>query len=149
MSKTDLQEARAHYLETLKNMPGAIRAMDEYAPEAFLGYTRMRKYINRRPPAGALDVKTKELLYVVMDIICGNLDGAKNHLDAGLRAGITMEELTEACVMTLQVFGVQSWGKTGYHVLDYARDVIAAGGPDAAKAKAKAKPAAGKARGKR
>ena len=45
---------------------------------------------------GGLDLKTKELLYTVCDVIAGNLDGAKNHYGAAHREGVTAEELARA-----------------------------------------------------
>jgi len=123
----DIEAIKQHYFQTLGNMPGAIRAMAEYAPDAFRGYTIMREYIYREPKdGGALDLKTKELLYVILDVVCGNLPGAKNHLDAAMRAGLTLPELAEACMQTMAVFGVHTWGMTGYPLCDYMRDKLAA-----------------------
>ena len=127
MAKTDdIETIKQHYFQTLGNMPGAIRAMAEYAPDAFRGYTQMREYIYREPKdGGALDLKTKELIYVLLDVICGNLSGAKNHLDAGMKAGLTLPELSEGCMQVMAVFGIHTWGMTGYPVCDYMRDKLA------------------------
>jgi alkylhydroperoxidase/carboxymuconolactone decarboxylase family protein YurZ len=126
MANSDIEDIKQHYFQTLGNMPGAIRAMAEYAPDAFRGYTVMREYIYREPKdGGALDLKTKELLYVILDVVCGNLPGAKNHLDAAMRAGLTLPELSEACMQTMAVFGIHTWGMTGYPLCDYMRDKLA------------------------
>ena len=68
-----------------------------------------------------LDLKTKELLYVVLDIVTGNQHGAENHLRAAMRNGLTVKELAEACVQIIHVCGITTWGLTGYKVCDTAK----------------------------
>jgi len=118
------QEAlRAHYMETLGNLPEPIRAMLDYAPEALAGYTRTRQWIYRRPEeGGALDVKTKELIYVLLDVVTGNLDGAKNHCRAAMKEGLTVPELAEACMQVMAVCGITTWGQTGWKLCDFAAE---------------------------
>ena len=94
----DVQDALDHFMGTLGNIPEPIRAMAEYAPDALVGYTHTRKYLMRRPPEGALDMRTKELVYVLLDVVTGNLSGAKNHLHAAMREGLTVPQLAEALV---------------------------------------------------
>lgn len=115
-----LDQGKRHFEETLGNLPEPIRAMMEHVPEHFAGYLAFREAVYRTPEAGAhLDTKTKELLYTVLDIVTGNLDGAKNHGDAAHRAGMTSGELAEACMIVMHVCGVTTWGKTGYKVVDH------------------------------
>lgn len=115
-----IERGRRHFQETLGNLPEPIRAMMEHAPEVFGGYLDFREAIYREPENGGhLDLKTKELLYTVLDIVTGNVDGAKNHGDAAHRAGMTSGELAEACMITMHVCGVTTWGKTGYKVVDH------------------------------
>lgn len=132
MSKAELAAAleggKAHFLETLGNIPEPIRAMIDHAPEAFLGYLRMREFIYREPPAGHLDLKVKELIYVLLDIVTGNLEGAKNHAKAAVEAGLTAGELTEACMQVMAVCGITTWGKTGYQVVDFVVELEKAKG---------------------
>jgi alkylhydroperoxidase/carboxymuconolactone decarboxylase family protein YurZ len=123
-TQEEIEQVKQHFQATLGNLPGAIRAMADYAPDVLVGYTRMRKAIYRDPASGgALDVKTKELLYSVFDVIAGNLDGAKNHYGAAHRAGVTLPEIAEACMIAMHVFGVQTWGLTGYKLCDYAAEL--------------------------
>lgn len=117
----EIAEVKAHFMETLGNIPEPIRAMADYAPEALLGYTRTRHYIMRTPEDGAaLDIRTKELIYVLLDVVTGNLDGAKNHLGAAMKAGLTTAQLAEACMQVMAVCGITTWGQTGWKLCDYA-----------------------------
>src|SRR6476469_7524502 len=105
-----IERGRAHFQDTLGNLPEPIRAMMEYAPDYFEGYLKMREAIYQVPPAAGLDLKTKELLYVVLDIVTGNQHGAENHLRAAMRNGLTVKELAEACVQVIHVCGITTWG---------------------------------------
>jgi AhpD family alkylhydroperoxidase len=115
-----IEHGRAHFMETLGNIPEPIRAMIDYAPGYFEGYLKMREYIYREPPQGALDLKTKELIYVILDIVTGNQHGAENHLQAGMKHGLTTAELAEACMQVIHVCGITTWGTVGYKVCDTA-----------------------------
>ena len=115
-----IEQGRAHFMETLGNIPEPIRAMIDYAPGYFEGYLKMREYIYREPPHGALDLKTKELIYVILDIVTGNQHGAENHLQAAMRHGLTTAELAEACMQVIHVCGITTWGTVGYKVCDTA-----------------------------
>lgn len=119
-----VEDGRAHFMQTLGNLPEPIRAMMQHLPEHFVGYLQFREAVYRKPEQGAhLPVKTKELLYTVLDIVTGNLDGAKNHAQAGVAAGMTSGELAEACMQVMHVCGVTTWGKTGYKVVDYVAEL--------------------------
>lgn len=112
-----------HFLQSMGNVAPSIRAMKKFAPGYFEGYVKMREYIYQRPPAGALDLKTKELLYVLFDIATDNQPGAENHLRAAMREGLTCAELVEACMQVIHVFGIGKWGKTGYKVCELAERI--------------------------
>ena len=127
----EVQHVVDHFMATLGNLPEPIRAMADYAPEALLGYARSRQYIMRRPPEGALDLKTKELIYVLLDVVTGNLDGAKNHLGAAMREGLTVAQLAEGCMQVMAVCGITTWGQTGWKLCDYAVTLEAGAGKGA------------------
>jgi alkylhydroperoxidase/carboxymuconolactone decarboxylase family protein YurZ len=115
-----IERGKEHFMETLGNLPEPIRAMMEHVPHSFVGYLKFRESIYRSPKDGAhLDLKTKEMLYTVLDIVTGNLEGAKNHGHAAHIAGMTSGELAEACMQIMHVCGVTTWGMTGYKVVDY------------------------------
>lgn len=124
MTITEQAVARGkqHFMETLGNIPEPIRAMMEHLPEHFVGYLQFREAVYRDRPTG-LDLKTKELLYTVLDIATGNLDGALNHGRAAHAAGLTSAELAEACMQVMHVCGVTTWGKTGYKVVDHLAEL--------------------------
>jgi alkylhydroperoxidase/carboxymuconolactone decarboxylase family protein YurZ len=119
-SNDAIARGKAHFMETLGNLPEPIRAMMEHCPEHFPGYLQFREGVYRDHAGGEhLDLKTKELLYVVLDIVTGNLEGAINHGNAAHAAGMTSKQLAEACMQVMHVCGVTTWGKTGYKVVDH------------------------------
>lgn len=136
-----IEKARAHFMETLGNVPEPIRAFMDHAPGYLEGYLKMREYIYTAPPKAALDLKTKELIYVLLDIVTRNLEGAENHLQAAMRHGLTSAELAEACMQVIHVCGITPWGTVGWKVCDTAARIEreAKGGAKGAK---KAKDAA-------
>ncbi|MFN0164478.1 MAG: carboxymuconolactone decarboxylase family protein [Burkholderiales bacterium] len=119
--KAEVARAKAHYLEVLGVLPEPIRAMAEYAPQALVAYQQFKDYLYQPPGRAALDLKTKELIYVVLDTATGNLAGANNHLRAAVDQGLTVPELAEALIQVMNVCGITTWGQTGYKVLDEAR----------------------------
>ena len=122
--KADVERAKAHYLSVLGVMPEPIRAMADYAPEALVAYQQFKDYLYKPEGEAALDLKTKELIYVVLDTATGNLPGANNHLRAAVDQGLTIPELTEALIQVMNVCGITTWGQTGYKVLDEAKRLI-------------------------
>lgn len=119
-----IEDGKAHFMQTLGNLPEPIRALMEHVPEHFPGYLGFRKAVYRTPQQGGhLDLKTQELLYTVLDIVTGNVDGAKNHGRAAHAAGMTAAELAEACMQVMHVCGVTTWGKTGYKVVDFIAEL--------------------------
>jgi alkylhydroperoxidase/carboxymuconolactone decarboxylase family protein YurZ len=89
--------------------------LGDHAPEALAGYVQLRSYVISDHEAG-LDLATKELLFVVLDVVYNNPPGALNHLDAAMAAGLQPQALLEALLQVLMVGGIQTWGKAGYQV---------------------------------
>jgi alkylhydroperoxidase/carboxymuconolactone decarboxylase family protein YurZ len=123
MENVDPNDPFAHFMNSMGNVAPSIRAMHKFAPGYFEGYVRMRQFIYASPPEGALDVKTVELIYVLLDIATNNLPGAENHLRAAMRAGLTTAELAQACMQVIHVFGIGTWGKTGHKVCELAESI--------------------------
>lgn len=146
--RSDVERAKAHYLAVLGVLPEPIRAMAEYAPEALVAYQRFKDYLYKPHGDAALDLKTKELIYVVLDTATGNLAGANNHLRAAVEQGLTVPELAEALIQVMNVCGITTWGQTGYKVLDEAKRLTEPKARDARApvSRGKARPAARKAR---
>ena len=124
----EVERAKAHYLEVLGVLPEPIRAMAEYAPQALVAYQQFKDYLYQPAGQAALDLKTKELIYVVLDTATGNLAGANNHLRAAMDQGLTVPELAEALIQVMNVCGITTWGQTGYKVLDEARRLSSGSG---------------------
>ena len=136
--KAAVDSAKAHYISVLGVIPEPIRAMADYAPEALVAYQHFKDYLYKPEGEAALDLKTKELIYVVLDTATGNLPGANNHLRAAVDQGLTVPELAEAMIQVMNVCGITTWGQTGYKVLDEAKrmtEARAAGQATTARAK--------------
>jgi alkylhydroperoxidase/carboxymuconolactone decarboxylase family protein YurZ len=104
-----------HFQRTLGKVPEVIAVLAEHAPEFLRGYVDLRQSIMADKPGG-LDLATKELVFVLLDVVYDNESGALNHLDAALEAGLTRQALLDALLQTLVVGGIQTWGKTGHRV---------------------------------
>lgn len=122
-TRNDSEEGFGQLVQTMGTVAPSLRAMKKFAPDYFDTYMQMREIIYRTPPNAALDLKTKELIYVILDIASDNLPGAENHMRAGLRAGLTTAELVEACMQVIHVFGIGKWGKTGHKVCELAESI--------------------------
>ncbi len=72
-----------------------------------------------------LPFKYKELVFVLFDLLAGNLDGASLHLGAGLDAGLTRTELTEALLQTMLLHGLKTWGLGGHQLVAFADEHLA------------------------
>lgn len=105
-----------HFTQTLGNVPAPIAALRDHAPEALEGYVALRRHVMADRPDG-LDLATKELIFVLLDVVYDNEAGALNHLDAALAAGLSPQALMDALLEVLMVGGIQTWGKSGHRVL--------------------------------
>jgi alkylhydroperoxidase/carboxymuconolactone decarboxylase family protein YurZ len=108
-----------HFKTTMGgHLPVQMKTMSERMPEMFAGYMDIRQWVMRDEPEGALPRKYKHLIFALLDMVYGNNAGAENHLRAGLRTGLKVDELLEAMGQILIVGGVGVYGRTGYAVLD-------------------------------
>jgi alkylhydroperoxidase/carboxymuconolactone decarboxylase family protein YurZ len=107
------------YRETLGRVPPPIAAMNEADPQVLEGYLTMREAIMSSRDDG-LPFKYKSLIFVILDLLAGNLDGAKLHLTAGLNAGLKPREVTEALLQTMMLHGVKTWGLGGHQLAEFA-----------------------------
>jgi alkylhydroperoxidase/carboxymuconolactone decarboxylase family protein YurZ len=119
-----VQRGADHFMHTLGNIPPSIQTMMDYVPAAFVGYLKFREAVYRTPETGgALDLKTKEMIYVLLDIVVNNVEGAKNHATAAVAAGMRSNELAEACMQVMHVCGVGTWGMAGHKVVEYVAEI--------------------------
>ena len=110
--------AQAHFHDTTGRLPESVRVLSEHAPHVVDGYLVLREYVHAVPPEGHLDVKTRELLFTVLDVVEG-------HVEAGLRAGLTVGELTQALTIAMMVSGIHTWSMWGHQVVDHAAGLAA------------------------
>ena len=114
-----------NFSSTLGSPPESIKMLLEHAPSAFAGYGLIRTSIMRE---GALDLKTKELVLTLLDVLIGEVNGAKLHAAAAIRCGLKVEALTEGLVLCIMAGGMPTWNMTGHVVLKHAiavRDELA------------------------
>lgn len=111
----------ANFEATSGRVPEAFQVLLDHAPGAFAGYGLLREAAMRAPEAGgALDLKTKELIFVLLDVLVGAADGAKAHATNALRHGLTLEELAEGLVQVILVGGITTWNLAGRQVMEHA-----------------------------
>jgi alkylhydroperoxidase/carboxymuconolactone decarboxylase family protein YurZ len=77
---------------------------------------------------GALDLKTKELIFALLDVLVGQNRGAKAHAANTIRLGLTLPELAGRLVQCLMVGGITVWNLTGREVMEHCEAIVAAQG---------------------
>lgn len=117
---TDLTEAAiaagfASFEATFGRVPDNFVLMAKHAPDAFAGYGLMRAAVLRAD--GALDMKTKELIFALLDVLAGQTRGAVNHAAAAMGHGLTLAQLAEGLTQVLMVGGVTTWNASGAEVM--------------------------------
>lgn len=117
------------FMATFGRVPDNIQLLAEHAPGAFAGYGLMRNFVMReREAGGALDLKTKELIFALLDTLAGQTNGARNHAAQAMRHGLTLPELAEGLVQVLMVGGITTWNNTGAAVMKHCAELAEAGG---------------------
>jgi alkylhydroperoxidase/carboxymuconolactone decarboxylase family protein YurZ len=118
-----MQKGFDSFNATFGRVPPNFALLAEHAPGAFAGYSLMRDFVMREPAAGgALDMKTKELIFALLDTLAGQTNGAKNHAAAALRLGLTLPELAEGLTQVIMVGGITTWNATGAEVMRHCID---------------------------
>jgi alkylhydroperoxidase/carboxymuconolactone decarboxylase family protein YurZ len=106
------------FMATSGRVPDNFQLLNRYAPGAFAGYGLMRAALMRGPEdGGALDMKTKELLFALLDTLAGAKTGAISHARNAVRLGLTLEQLAEGLVQVIMVGGITTWNNIGADVL--------------------------------
>ncbi|WP_159349661.1 carboxymuconolactone decarboxylase family protein [Roseomonas harenae] len=129
MDMTDVTDAAikqgmASFMATFGRVPDNFVLLAEHAPGAFAGYGLMRDFVMRDVGnGGALDLKTKELIFALLDTLAGQTNGAKNHAAAAMRLGLTLPELAEGLVQVLMVGGITTWNLTGAAVMKHCAEL--------------------------
>lgn len=116
--KAAVDKGVASFMETSGRLPPNFQLMMEHAPGAFAGYGLMRDFVMRSPAGGgALDMKTKELIFALLDTLAGQKQGAINHAKLAIKGGLTTAELAEGLVQVIMVGGISTWNGVGAEVL--------------------------------
>lgn len=112
-----MTQAEAHFGATLGALPESVALLRRQAPDAFAAYLAAREAVYRPPPEGHLDLPSKELVFIVLDVAAGHVEGAVAHAEAGLRAGLTPGQIMEALSIAILIHGHQCWAKAGAAVM--------------------------------
>lgn len=119
-----IQQGIDSFMATFGRLPPNFALMAEHAPGAFAGYGLMRSFVMRdREAGGALDLKTKELIFALLDTLAGQTTGARNHAAAAMRLGLTLPELAEGLVQVMMVGGITTWNVSGADVMRHCIDL--------------------------
>ena len=106
-----------NFMATSGRFPDQFQLLQKHAPAAFAGYGLMRSALMQDRPKGALDLKTKELVFTLLDTLHGDLNGALSHGLAAVKLGLTLPELAEGLVQVLMVGGITTWNNVGQKVM--------------------------------
>ncbi len=118
ITQAALDKGVASFMATSGRVPPSYEVLIEHAPQAFAGYGLMRDFVMRSPEnGGALDIKTKELIFALLDTLAGQKDGAIAHAKLAVKNGLTMAELTEGLVQVIIVGGIPTWNSIGVEVI--------------------------------
>ena len=127
---TDLTSAAVRkgfdsFMATFGRVPENFALLAEHAPGAFAGYGLMRDYVMQEKSAGgALDMRSKELIFTLLDTLAGQAGSAKNHAAEAIRHGVTLAELAEGLVQVIMVGGITTWNRAGADVLRHCATLV-------------------------
>ncbi len=110
----------ANFEATRGSVPESFQLLLQHAPGAFAGYGLMLGCIMQD---GALDLKTKELVFALLDTVIGATEGAKAHAANAIRLGLSVEALSEGLVQCIMAAGITTWNMTGRAALERALKV--------------------------
>ncbi|TLY14369.1 MAG: carboxymuconolactone decarboxylase family protein [Thaumarchaeota archaeon] len=96
-----------YFEKNLGWVPDFADILSRYKPDTLESYFAMRSSVMKdTPQGGALPLKFKEILYVVLDSITNNTEGAIAHARAAIKAGAKTEELAEALIIMAMLTGM-------------------------------------------
>lgn len=116
--RQETDELTEHWVSTIGHVPDIISSVRRMNEDYFAGYTRIRASILEERPDG-LSVEARELVFIVVDVLRENLSGAKNHVRAALRAGVSRQQLADTLTMILLTCGMVTHGKIGHELWEF------------------------------
>jgi len=117
---TTKREVVDYFKKELGWVPEFVELLADYTPSALNGMLEFRRGFMAEPPVGALPKKMKELIFIVLDTVAGNVEGGKAHARAAVQAGATIAEIAEALVITMYLMGVPTMEVAGKEILKAA-----------------------------
>jgi AhpD family alkylhydroperoxidase len=121
-----MADPETHFGATIGGVPESVALLRRHAPEVFDAYLATRQAVYREPPDGHLPLASKELVFIVLDVVAGHVEGALAHAEAGLRAGLTPGQIMEALSITILIHGHQSWARGGAAVMRHVERITGA-----------------------
>jgi alkylhydroperoxidase/carboxymuconolactone decarboxylase family protein YurZ len=107
-----------NFTATSGRVPDSFQLLMKHAPATFAGYGLLRSALMRdRDAGGALDLRTKEFIFVLLDVLRGDLKGALAHAGNAMKLGLTLPELAEGLTQVIMVGGINTWNMTGQEVM--------------------------------
>lgn len=107
-------------------LPEEMKLLRETAPAAFAAHALMQAALSRGPAeGGALDPKTKGLVFVLLAVLAGDRETALLHLELALGHGLTPAELAEGLTQVMVVGGIGTWTGAGAAVMRRALELTA------------------------
>lgn len=122
VNKDDMDKALSHYDKTLGGLPSVIETLVSEMPAMFVGYAQMRQAVMSED--SHIPRKYKELIFILLDLASGSMDGALIHTRMAIANGLSSEELAEALAQTILVLGISSWDRGGAEIMRTARQLI-------------------------
>ena len=96
-----------YFKKNLGWVPDYVDLLSRYKPDALESFFALRSSVMKDPPKeGALPLKFKEILYVVLDSVTYNTEGAIAHARAAIKAGANTKELAEALIIMAILTGM-------------------------------------------
>jgi len=103
-----------YFQKKLGWVPGFVDVLSRHNPKALESYFEMRSSVMKDiKDGGALPLRFKEILFVVLDCVTYNTEGAVAHAKAAIDEGATTEELAEALVLTAMLTGMPKFEVVG------------------------------------
>jgi alkylhydroperoxidase/carboxymuconolactone decarboxylase family protein YurZ len=123
-----MDDAERHFQETIGGVPESVAVLRRMAPEAMRSYAETRARLYRPPPEGRLPLDAKELVFIVLDVVAGHVEGACAHAAAGLAAGLRPEQIMEALEICILIHGHHTWARAGMAVMLHVERLTAGRG---------------------
>ena len=112
----DRKEWQAHWREYNNGvLPPIISLLGDMNDIVAESYTRQREWLFEQRPDG-LSRGQKELLFAILDIFIDHAEGARQHINAALDAGLPPIQAREALTQVFMLRGMSSFAEIGHEI---------------------------------